>query len=229
MSALRANSNSILQKLAKEGSLKTQQPIVVDSTSLRVDSPAQFALNAAGQLQKVGSSIQVNQVQSVQGAITLPGGTITVTPLQGGGGAGATVAATTSTYTTNSITINGERSGSMSLKGGVVHSNGLPLSATTAPNKSSVTAAPVVKKNIGSSTVRKVTNMVPPTVVQTVQNLQKNVNELIRVAAEAIAVDMVEHAAASRTDGDKNYKLENEKLLMKHTKELAELRHSQGN
>lgn len=228
MSAIRGSSNSILQKLAKDGSLKQQQPIVVDSTSLRVDNPSQFALNAAGQLQKVGSSIQVNQVQSVQGAITLPGGTITVTPLSLQGGA-ATVA-TTSTYTNNSITINGERSG-IPLKTGGNHSNGLPLSSTK--SSTIVTTAPVLKtgkqaSNIGSAAARKVTNMVPPTVVQTVQNLQKNVNELIRVAAEAIAVDMVEHAA-NKSDGDKNYKLENEKLLMKHTKELAELRHSQGN
>lgn len=162
-------------------------------TSLLVDPSGSFANTAV-------SLNQLNQVQgSIQGAITLPGGTITVTPL----------APVIGVPFTADGTLNG---GQAVVKQTIAStaSGGLPFSVVTSHDGGQSLLKSNNKPNIQR---RNLINQVPAAVGHLVSNLQKTLAENVKTTMEQIVLEMLEKSTSASTSGDtKTLKDENEKL-----------------
>lgn len=154
------------------------------------------------------NTMQLKQVQSIQGAITLPGGTITVTPLAPVIGVPITDG-----------TLNG---GQVVVKQNIASTaNGLPLSVLTSDGGQSL----LKSNNKPNPQRRNLMNQVPPAVGHLVQELQKNLVENVKTTMEHIIVEMLENKnSASGSTDSKGLKEENERLK----KQLMEFKHNHG-
>ncbi|OXA51902.1 protein kinase C-binding protein 1 isoform X2 [Folsomia candida] len=156
------------------------------------------------------SSVQLNQVQSMQGAITLPGGTITLTPLQ-------------SSVIGVPITDGTLNGGQVVVKQNLTSAaNGLPISAVLTTHDG--TQSLLKSNNKPNPQRRNLMNQVPSTVGHLVQNLQKTLVEQTKITMEQIVMEMLEKANTSGGGAEsKALKDENEKLK----KQLMEHKHNQ--
>jgi len=183
------NAQMLQMKNQGQKQKETTATMLVDSSTL--------------QAQGYSNSVQLSQVQSIQGAITLPGGTITVTPLAPVIGVPITEG-----------TLNG---GQVVVKASTA--NGLPISVLTSHDG----GQSLLKSNNKPNPRRNLMNQVPASVGHLVQNLQKNLVENVKTTMEQIVVEMIEKANASGGGPEmKALKDENEKLK----KQLLEHKHN---
>jgi hypothetical protein len=200
------------------GGVKPKQEMnstmVVESSSLRLDGQGYPTTSGSG------GTMQMNQVQSIQGAITLPGGTITVTPLAPI--IGVPITTTYGNNTGDGGSVNG--ASVMTLK--QTGSNGLPISVIS-PHETGQQSSGQQKQNPNklAHPRRNLINQVPPSVGHLVQNLQKTLVEAVKSSMEQIVVEMVENSPnASNSTEIKSLKEEVEKLR----KQLLDTKHNSG-
>jgi len=195
-----------------QGGIKKDAPIVVESSGLRVD---QQQFNTSG-----STAVQLNQVQSIQGAITLPGGTITVTPL-----APIIGVPITAYGGSDGGTVNGGSVVTLKQSG----ANGLPISVIS-PHETGQQSSSGSKSNNPNKMVhprRNLINQVPPSVGHLVQNLQKTLVEAVKSSMEQIVVEMVENAPSSAGSAAEVKSLKDE--IEKLRKQLSEATRNSGN
>ncbi|CAL8073120.1 unnamed protein product [Orchesella dallaii] len=210
MLTVRGQQQQNVQKSSKD------HQVVVDSSSLRIEGQT------------------VNQVQ---GPITLPGGTITVTPLTS-----IIAGVPITTYGTGGDGVNGAQSGqvAVALKTtssslgnniGIINVQQQQSGGTTIVNNAVTSGGKTVKTIQPAITSaqqrRNLMVSIPPSVNMHLQNLTKTMGDLVKSTVEQIAIEIVEFCNSTQGKAEANrLQLEVERLQTKLKQEVTDVKHN---
>ncbi|ODN05111.1 Protein kinase C-binding protein 1 [Orchesella cincta] len=210
MMSVRGQQQQNVQKSGKD------HQVVVDSSSLRIEGQT------------------VNQVQ---GPITLPGGTITVTPLTS-----IIAGVPITTYGSGGDGVNGAQSGqvavalkttssSLANNIGIINVQQQQSGGTTIVNNAVTSGGKTVKTIQPAITSaqqrRNLMVSIPPSVNMHLQNLTKTMGDLVKSTVEQIALEIVEFCNSTQGKAESSrLQLEVDRLQTKLKQEVTDVKHN---